>query len=988
MLGYSDHENQQQIQKEILDIIPELAAFIDTDYRYQYVNMTYLNHYKSKEENILGHQIDEFLGKENFIKKLKPCIDKCLQAGETISCDYSCLLPDGENKTIQATYYPHYNKSGNIDGVIAHGRDITDEQQLKGNCIKIVNSIDEALIVINKNFIIEDINEQGLKLFNRPREDVIGKRCDGLINISDNPGKFYPNEKSIRSGRIEHTTFYDEQTNRWYSSKTLPIRGLNNEIMKYSSIIHDITGQISAEKKLRECEDKFKALVDNIGEGIGNTDKNEILVFVNPAAERIFGVEPGQLSGRSLKEFFSDKQYNIILQQTDKRKQGQTTTYEVKLKRPDGEKVPIMVTASPRYNVKGEHIGSYAIFHDISKIKQAEKSLKQNERRSKALLNAIPDMMFRMDKDGVYLDYKAVPSQMYTQGQIDIIGKKMQDITPEHFSKIAEYYIQKTLETSSIQIFEYELEIKGRGLRHFEARMVPSGKDEVIAIVRDITDEKKTELALLHERYLLKSLMDNIPVNIYFKNRKSQFTRINKALATLFGLKKPDDALGKTDFDFFTHEHASKAYNDEQNIIKTGEPLIGIEEKETWPDRDITWRMTTKMPLKDAYGEITGTFGISVDITARKQAEYALQEREELFKQLAENISEVFYVYDPEKKKTLYVSPAFEKMWEMPVKKVMDNILSCAERIHPDDIDDFMKAVRKESEDGKSLDIIFRIVLPNDQTKWIHSRNFPVYNEEGQAYRTVGFAEDITKTKLAEQEIREANVTKDKLFSIIGHDLKNPLGNIKGFTELLEKNYDKYSAEKIRKFISVINSSTHSLLNLVDNLLTWSRSQRHKIEINPQTIHIQNIVESCFDISHTTASKKQISLVNKIQEGLTAFADKQMITTVIRNLLSNAIKFTHEHGSVTVDARVKESVITISVIDTGIGMNKKKAHQIFESGKLNSSAGTQGETGSGLGLVICKEFVEQNNGNIWAKSTPGKGSTFCFTIPAKKPDIY
>ena len=152
----------------------------------------------------------------------------------------------------------------------------------------------------------------------------------------------------------------------------------------------------------------------------------------------------------------------------------------------------------------------------------------------------------------------------------------------------------------------------------------------------ELRQRKRAEVALIEERHLLQTLMDNLPDAIYFKDRESHFTRINKAHAKLFGLSDPAQAVGKTDFDFFTAEHAQEAYNDEQEIIRTGQPIVDKEEKETWPDGHVTWVSTTKMPLRDAHGNSIGTFGVSRDITERKQAEGELRERESVLRAITE----------------------------------------------------------------------------------------------------------------------------------------------------------------------------------------------------------------------------------------------------------------------------------------------------------------------------------------------------------------
>jgi len=198
----------------------------------------------------------------------------------------------------------------------------------------------------------------------------------------------------------------------------------------------------------------------------------------------------------------------------------------------------------------------------------------------------------------------------------------------------------------------------------FSARIYPE-RGYIEAVATDITERKEVESSLARERYFLHSLMDNIPDSIYFKDADSRFVRVNKAIARAFGCADPAEAVGKTDFDFFTPEHAEPAYADEQEVMRTGRPLVGKEEKETWPDGHVTWVSTTKVPLRDAEGRITGTFGISRNITERKRAAEALQENEQLLRATLESTADGILVVNAEGKAT-HANARFAEMWRMP----------------------------------------------------------------------------------------------------------------------------------------------------------------------------------------------------------------------------------------------------------------------------------------------------------------------------------
>ena len=234
----------------------------------------------------------------------------------------------------------------------------------------------------------------------------------------------------------------------------------------------------------------------------------------------------------------------------------------------------------------------------------------------------------------------------------------------------------------------------------------------------------------------------------------------------------------------------------------------------------------------------------------------------------------------------------------------------------------------------------------------------------------------VSKTKLI-----ELNATKDKFFSIIAHDLRNPLGTFKNMTELLYDSYNDFSEDDRIEILELLKNSSKTIYSLLENLLEWSRSQRGKLEFNPIVFELNYIVEETMQLVNFSAMNKNIKLINNINKSLQISADLNIIKTVIRNLLSNAIKFTYNGGEVSVSCSCEDKYHIISVTDTGIGMTLETINKLFRIDINVTNHGTNGEEGTGLGLILCKEFVEKHGGKIWVESEIGRGSTFYFTIP-------
>jgi PAS domain S-box-containing protein len=408
--------------------------------------------------------------------------------------------------------------------------------------------------------------------------------------------------------------------------------------------------------------------------------------------------------------------------------------------------------------------------------------------------------------------------------------------------------------------------------------------------------EEEMKESVLDERNQLHTLIDNVPDMIYIKDRESRFIVANKKVATVMG-SSPNELIGKTDFDFYTHDLASQFYEDEQNIMRTLEPKINFEEPGLDEQGNRVIVSTTKVPLVNKDGEVVGVVGIGRDITKTKRIEIQLRKRTE-------------------------------------------------------DLQETNSLLEERQEEIQQ-----------------------------QAEELAAQADNLRKIN---NELERLNRTKDKFFSIIAHDLRNPFHAIIGFSELLTKEYKSMSDQQKIGLLELINVSSEGAFNLLENLLQWARTQTDKIQFSPETIDIHEIIMSTINLLSISAEKKHIKLNNTVETKTIVYADRNMINTVIRNLVSNAVKFTQTGGEITISISESPKSWEVKVKDTGIGMNKENLGKLFRIDTYHSTSGTSGETGTGLGLIICKEFVEKHDGKIKVESEEKKGSTFSFTIPRKK----
>lgn len=235
------------------------------------------------------------------------------------------------------------------------------------------------------------------------------------------------------------------------------------------------------------------------------------------------------------------------------------------------------------------------------------------------------------------------------------------------------------------------------------------------------------------------------------------------------------------------------------------------------------------------------------------------------------------------------------------------------------------------------------------------------------------------------EELKEINLSKDKFFSIISHDLKSPFQGLLGFTEMLKEDYDNMDNDQRKNIINEIRSSSVHIYNLLLNVLEWSRLQTQRVDFNPERINLRNKIDEIKNLLFMNAINKEIIIHNEVNSDCYVFADENMLRSILHNLLSNAIKFTRQGGYVKFRASLAGNFYVVNVIDSGIGISQEDIGKIFSIGIQYSTKGTSNEQGTGLGLTLCKEMIEKHGGSIWVESTLGVGSSFRFTLPKFRP---
>lgn len=257
----------------------------------------------------------------------------------------------------------------------------------------------------------------------------------------------------------------------------------------------------------------------------------------------------------------------------------------------------------------------------------------------------------------------------------------------------------------------------------------------------------------------------------------------------------------------------------------------------------------------------------------------------------------------------------------------------------------------------------------------------PVIGKDGKNYGRIWTFHDVTERKKIENQLIQLNTDKDRFISILAHDLRTPIANIWNLIELLKDNLESYSVEKLKEFVNHLFDTATKARNMLEDTLVWANQRSGNLAFNPETYLAVDVVSDVIDVLLPGANLKNICIVNNVNKDLLVFADLYMLKAILRNLVSNAVKFTNSDGRIEIEAIKTKDYLKITVRDNGVGISDNVLNKLFQISTMVSTKGTAKEKGSGLGLLLCKEFVEKHNGEIWIESEINKGTTAIFTIP-------
>lgn len=496
----------------------------------------------------------------------------------------------------------------------------------------------------------------------------------------------------------------------------------------------------------------------------------------------------------------------------------------------------------------------------------------------------------------------------------------------------------------------------------------------LLLVVNDITRLKLAEQALLEseERY---RLLSDVTMEGVVIHSNGLVRDVNSSLEKLLGYPK-NELLGKNIINMAVHKDDVDLVR--KNVVK--------EYAQPYTVRCVRKNGEIFHAELEARNFVTRGQSLRVaairDITRRKVAEEALMQSHERLKTVMDSLDALVYIIDMQTYEILFINEYGRRTWGNIVGRKCWEVLQ-NEMQGPCPFCTNHKIISSDNTPAGTHRWEF---LNTSNGRWYECRDQAIYWTDGRLVR-MEIATDITERKQTEEKIRKMNqelqkssAEKDKLFSIIAHDLKSPLSGVLSLSEMLAAEFESLSRDDMSYALREMNKSTRSLFTLLNDLLQWARMSQGSVDYSPAPCTLKDLIDTSLETALDAARQNNISLICRIPPDLMVAADQDMIRTVIRNIIYNALKFTHQGGQISVTARQDQSWARIIIQDNGIGMNKDILSKIFTHDPFKRQTGTKGEKGTGLGLILCKEFIEKHGGEINVQSTPGKGTTVDFTL--------
>lgn len=747
----------------------------------------------------------------------------------------------------------------------------------------------------------------------------------------------------------------------------------------------DITEVYLAEIARRKNDERYRTFVSNIPIVSFVLNTEGIFTLSEGKGLAKLGLRPGEVVGMSAFEVYRD--YPSVIDSIREALSGHFQRKEITIL----DNV-FDVVYSPVYDKQGKVVEIIGIANDITDYRLAEKKIHLAHAQLRRFIDSDIVGIIIADAAGQIIETNDYYLNLigYSRAEFEAGMVNWRTITPPEWLYTDEKAINEMRETGKCTPYEKEYLRKdgSRVVVLITDALLPGPEEHIAGFILDITERKKAELALQESELKYRQLIENSPDAILIYS-KGEIKLANKEALRLMSVHNAEELLGKPVLQFIHPDYQQTVKWRMNKMSADGIVLPLSEELYIRPDGSEILTEVKAMPIQFENNKAVQL--IIRDITERKMTEEAVRNSELNFRELFEANTDGITIFnispegspsnilDLNENAAKMIGLTKEEMKLLSPNEFEKDVTQEKIEIRMHDL--YSKGFSNyetiiKHKDGHEIDVEIKVLQIN------------YYNQPA----LMNIVRDITDRKNSEVQLQKYAIElskqiaeKDKFFSIIAHDLRGPFNGFLELTELMAEGSASMPMEDIQKIASVMKKSATNLFRLLGNLLEWSRMQRGITTFDPRPIVLNSKIHDISGLALEAASKKEITVNFNIPADLVVFADENMLAGILRNLLANAVKYTNKGGSIIVTAKyLQGDIVEFSIKDSGIGMSETIVNNLFNIDVNTSRKGTAGELSTGLGLIICKDFIEKHNGTLRVESEVAKGSTFSFTIPGHK----
>ena len=805
--------------------------------------------------------------------------------------------------------------------------------------------------------------------------------------------------------RFEKRYLCKDKSIVWADVNATLQRDQNGNPIYFITTVVDITERKEVAQKLQESEARYRFMADNMGDVLWVLDAaSQRFTYVSPSVVKLRGytseevmaqpfadsltpeslLKVTELMSNRLRQFRENPQIKDLITEP---RTAVSFVHEADQPRKDGSIVHTEVTTTWSRKADGQ-LQIIGVSRDITERKRAEKDLIEAKEKAEeinanvtAIIEGTTDSIWAFDRNYniLYINHVFQNDFQESFGVLLEVGSNLVKALPESLQPFWKTRYDRVLAGEQFTIEDEVETITGK--LYIQVTFNPIVKKGVViggsCFGSNITERKQAEEVQSQLVSEWQTTFDGVDDAIWLISSDQVILRSNKKAEEIFGLPI-GEMLGKHCWEVVhgTSEpiHSCPVRRMRQNLKREQSELrIG----------DRIFEITVD-PILNPEGKLTGAVHIVSDITSRKQAEEALKESNHLLSMFIKYSP--IYTYLKEvtstESRVLWASENFQDMIGVPGSQMTGKTMS---ELFPDT---FAQKIQQED---------WQVVVEDkllQMEEFLNGRSFLTMKFPltiGGKRILAGYTIDITERKRNEETLRaneallrELNAQKDKFFAIISHDLKSPFNAIFALSQVLADQMKEKDYDGIEKYAEIIQQASERAVNLLMNLLEWSQTQTGRIAFKPEQLDLVEFIEESARIFEDVAKQKAITITLRLPKSIPVSADLQMISSVLRNLVNNAIKFSFTGSEVFILAESNQQEATVCVKDHGVGIPAERLAKLFRIDESESTKGTANEKGSGLGLILCKEFVEKHGGRIWVDSKTGEGSSFYFTLPFQR----